>query len=51
MGPVAVPGVSLFDLGIKHCLNRLVKLIQTTGISLGEARAIVLKLQSRDVEL
>jgi len=51
MGPGAAPGVSLFDLGITHALNRLALLLQDVGISSGEAHAIVLKIQSRDVEL
>ena len=51
-GPVAAPGVTVFDLGVKHCLNRLADLIASIpGISRGEANAIVLKLQARDVEL
>ncbi len=51
-GPVAVQGVPLFDLGVKHCLNRLAKLIASVpGMSQGEANAIVLKLTRDDVEL
>ncbi len=51
-GVVSAPGVDRFDLGAKHCLNRLSKLIQReTGASQQEAEAIVLRLQAADVEL
>ena len=36
-GPVAAPGVLVFDLGVKHCLNRLSKLLQRVGASKDEA--------------
>lgn len=51
-GPVAALGTPLFDLGMKHALNELVELIAAVpGVSRGEAKAIVLKLEKRAVAL
>ncbi len=51
-GVVSAPGVDRFDLGAKHVLNRLVKLLKKkTGCSQEEAEAIVLKLRADDVEI
>ena len=51
-GVVSAPGADRFDLGVKHALNRMYKLLRkSTGCTQEEAKAIVLKLRADDVEL
>jgi hypothetical protein len=51
-GVVSAPGIDRFDLGVKHALNRLSRLLQErTGCNQAEAESIVLKLRASDVEL
>jgi len=51
-GVVSAPGADRFDLGVAHAMNRLSRLlVRTTGCTVEEAHAIVLKLRADDVEL
>jgi hypothetical protein len=50
-GVVSAPGADRFDLGVKHALNRLGKLLIDHGIPKDEADAIVQRLTRADVEL